>query len=125
MPCARPPSCPPPGRCTPSCAPAAGLFSSRRHRRLPRAFLLRETLPLSLLVQFACAPPSLSVEAAAQPREGPAAPVVQAASGSLIFPPWGGSPAPSGKHSNREVTTPQIFLLLNGTQIPTASDARL
>src|SRR5215469_1805599 len=28
-----------------SCAPAAGLISSRRHRRLPRAFLLRATLP--------------------------------------------------------------------------------
>src|SRR5215467_9725519 len=39
-------------------------------------------------------PPSLNVEAAAQPRERPAAPIVQAASGSLVLPPWGRSRSP-------------------------------
>src|SRR5215475_12172014 len=55
MPCARHPSCPQPGRCTPSCAPAAGLVSSRRLRRRPRAFRLRATLPRRLPILSACA----------------------------------------------------------------------
>src|SRR5262249_11886016 len=44
--------------------------------------------------------PSLNVEAAAQPQGEPAAPIVQAASGSLVFPPWGRPRSPSGEHSN-------------------------
>src|SRR5215510_9903258 len=43
--------------------------------------------------------PSLNVEAAVQPRGGASRADVQAASGSLVLPPWGQSRSPSGEHS--------------------------
>src|SRR5215831_3510316 len=53
--------------------------------------------------------PSLNVEAAVQLRGGASRADVQAASGSLVLPPWGRSRSPSGEHSNGRASTPKLF----------------
>src|SRR5215831_5283371 len=69
-------------------------------------------------------PSSVIVEAAAQPHGEPAAPLVQAASGPLVFPPWRGPRSPSGKHSNERESTPQTFSLRMGPLFNAQFDER-